>query len=152
MESRQLVGWNDGAAPSKSPLIEGLHVIYEMENLLILVLPDLAPGEIADRITGVDWREVATSVSGRYRGLRITTSSQLRLILQLDTAADLRLRSYSHAWGLDPLDNLEAAHWRVLRHLGRLPSEIELVGLPHGYISAEDATFPCSFTTCRTGC
>lgn len=130
--------WSDGLASGAPPLLEDLQAIYETERQLILVLPDLAPAAIADRINTINWLDVADRVADEYRGLRLTTVAQLRTVLQYETPADYYLRNYSHAWGLDALSGLYVPWWRILRDLARLPSEIQIAALPHAYIASED--------------
>ena len=130
--------WSDGLASGAPPLLEDLQAIYETERQLTLVLPDLAPDAIVDRINTINWRDVAKRVADEYWGLRLTTVAQLRTVLQYETPADYHLRNYAHAWGLDALSGLFVPWWRILRDLARMPSEIQIAALPHAYIASED--------------
>lgn len=125
-----------------APVLEVLLAVYSMDNLLVLVLPDLPAEEIADRITTINWSTVASRIAGEYRGLQLSTPAQLRLILQLEGAADHVIGTIEHAWGVDLLANLEVSRWRVLRDLARLPSEILIDSLPRSLIVCSDNDLP----------
>lgn len=120
------------------PLVSDLRAIYEMENRLILVFPDLEPEAMAKRITSIDWPAVADRVADQYQGLQVTTAAEMRMMPQFNTSATHYLRSYNHAWGLDPLADIQISPWRVFQDLGRYPSELLLSTLPHRYISTAD--------------
>jgi len=131
--------WKDSAVADAPPLLADLRAVYEKENRLLLVLPDLSPENMAERITSIDWPEVVSRVHLQYRGLRITTPTEFRIMLIYDAPADVQLESYDHAWGLDPIGDLDISQWRVDRDLGRLPSDLQLATLPHAYITTDDA-------------
>jgi predicted nucleotidyltransferase len=131
--------WNDQQVQGAPPLVQDLRAIYENENRLILLLPDSGPDDVAGRITHIDWDAVASRIVGQYRGLWVTTATQLRLILSYDSPAGYRLGSYNHAWGLDPIADLEIDAWRILRNFGRLPSTLLVDTLPQAYINSEDS-------------
>lgn len=134
--------WSGAPTSGAPPLLQGLQSVYETEDRLVLVVPDLEPDEIYDWIIEVDWLEVARRAAGHYKGLRITTPSQLRLLLGVESAADYHLQSYDHAWGADALGDLDPVHWRVLRDLGRAPSNLQIAGLSHAYFATDDADLP----------
>lgn len=124
------------AAP---PLLNELRAIYEIENRLILVFPDLEPEDMVERIKSTNWKAVADRVTEQYQGLQVSTAAELRMILQFNTPANYHLQSYTHAWGIDPLAGIQISPWRVYRDLARYPSELLLSTLPHTYISTADA-------------
>lgn len=121
------------------PLLSDLRAIYELENRLILVFPDLEPEAMAERINSVNWPAVADRVADQYRGLQIASAAELRLMLQFNASASYHLRSYHHAWGMNPLADFQLLSWRVYQDLGRYPSELLLSTLPHTYISTADS-------------
>ena len=139
MDEESLELWPDQITPNAPPLISDLRAIYEMDTHLILVMPDLEPAELARRIAGADWSRVASRVTDQYRGLRITTPSQLRLVVKYEDSADYLIQSYHHAWGADPIGDMEIDMGDAFRGLARVPSALELSGLPNAYITAEDA-------------
>jgi hypothetical protein len=94
---------------------------------------------LSEQILRVNWAEAADRVGDEYRHLEVTTSSQLRLLLTYETSADFYLENLIHVWGSDPIADLRPEKWRVYRHLGRLPSNLQLIDLPHAYITASDA-------------
>ena len=128
--------------PGRAPVLEVLLAVYSMDNRLVLVLPDLPPGDIAERISTINWASVASRISGEYRGLRLTTPAQLRLIMQLEGAADVSLGIIEHAWGKDLLSELDVERWRVFRELTKLPSDILIDTLPRSLIVSEDNDLP----------
>ncbi len=136
------LAWNAIEESGTAPVLEVLLAVYSMENRLVLVLPDLPAEEFADRITSINWRSVANGIAGEYRGLRLTTPAQLRLVLQLEGAADYTLGTFEHAWGIDLLSDLEIDRWRVLRDLARLPSDILIDTLPRSLIVCNDSDLP----------
>lgn len=138
MERHPSLFWKDKRVPDAPPLVSDLRAIYEFENHLILLLPDLGPSYVSDRITTIDWDAVASRISGQYRGLWVTTAAQLRLILQYDSAADYQLSTYNHAWGLNPLSDIQADSKHIFRSFGRLPSSLLVDKLPSAYIQSED--------------
>ncbi len=131
--------WVDQATPNAPPLIRDLRAIYEADNHLILVMPDLDPVALARRIASADWSQVASRVTDQYRGLRVTTPSLLRLVVKYEDSANYLVKSYHHAWGADPIGDVEISLPNALRGLARLPSALEVSGLPHAYVTAEDA-------------
>jgi len=131
--------WVDRATPNAPPLISDLRAIYEADNHLILVMPDLEPVALARRIASTDWSQVAGRITDQYRGLRVTTPSLLRLIVKHEDCANYLVQSYHHAWGADPIKDMDIALPDALRGLARLPSALEVSVLPHAYVSAEDA-------------
>jgi hypothetical protein len=133
------IAWDNQNVPGAPPLLSDLRAIYEFENRLILVLPDMEPENVAARMASIDWLAVANRVANQYRGLRLTSPAELRLVIRYNTAADHVLGSYDHAWGLDPLADLIVEEWRVFRDLARLPSDLLLSGLPHAYVTTEDS-------------
>jgi hypothetical protein len=139
MEEESLALWPDEVTPNAPPLVSELRAIYEMDNHLTLVMPDLEPVELARRIASADWTQVAARIADQYRGLRVTTPSQLRLVVKYEDCAEFLLQSYQHAWGADPITDLEISPSDVFRGLARLPSELELAVLPHAYFVAEDS-------------
>jgi hypothetical protein len=128
--------------PGNAPVLEVLLAVYSMDNRLILVLPDLPPDDIAEKIATIDWATVANRISGEFRGLRLTTPSQLRLIMQIEGAADVSLGIIERLWGKDLLHELEIERWRVMRDLTKLPSDILIDTLPRSLIVSEDNDLP----------
>ena len=139
MKQLDTVRYYESTAARKKLLVDDLLAIYETENRIVLVLPDMLPERINKTILSTDWLEVGVRVEGKYQKLLVTTAGQLRLILEYETAADYPLKNYVHAWGANPIKRLAVADWRVLRHLARLPSELQTVTLPQEYISADEA-------------
>lgn len=139
MQQLDTVRFREGTAPKKKLLIDDLLAIYETENRIVLVLPDMPPERIAKTILSTDWPEAAGRVEGKYQKLLVTTAGQLRLILEYETTADLPLQNYVHAWGANPIERLAVADWRVYRHLARLPSELQVRNLPQEYMGADDS-------------
>lgn len=134
--------WKAEEDSGTAPVLEVLLSVYSMENRLLLVLPDLPAEEFANRIVSIDWRSVASRIAGEYRGLRLTTPAQLRLVLQYEGAADYALGTFEHAWGIDLLSDLEINRWRILRDLARLPSDILIDSLPRSLIVCNDNDLP----------
>jgi hypothetical protein len=131
--------WEDAPVQDAPPLISDLRAIYEVENRLVLVLPESDSELIAQRVLTIDWPAVANRVADQFRGIRIATARELRLMLQYENVSDLYLKSYDHAWGLDPLANIEVERWRIYRDLARMPAELLVGGLPNAYIVSEDS-------------
>ncbi len=134
--------WKATEESGTAPVLEVLLAVYSVENRLVLVLPDLPPEEFAKRIVSIDWESVANRIAGEFRGLQLSTPAQLRLILKLEGAADFALGTFEHAWGMDPLENLEIERWRVLRDLATLPSQSLIDTLPRSLIVCEDNDLP----------
>lgn len=130
--------YRERSIPRKPLIIPELQAIYETEDRIVLVLPDLSPERISEVITVTNWVEVARRITGKYEALRVTTAGQLRLILEYETAADYHLHNYVHAWGRDTIGGMSIPDWRVFRQLARLPSELQLATLPQAYIVADE--------------
>jgi hypothetical protein len=124
-------------AEGAPPLINRLLSIYEAENRIYLVFPDLPTSEFKEILGNVDWLAVADRVAGFYKELRVTTAAQLRLILCYKHSADFKLKTFSHVWGVDILDDLEVSDWTIFRNQARLSSELLLFDLPSSYISTK---------------
>jgi hypothetical protein len=131
--------WVDTAIPNAPPLIADLRAIYETDNHLILVMPDLEPVELARRIASTDWHQVAGRITDQFRALHIATPSLLRLVVRFENSAEYLVQSYHHAWGADPIGDVDIPLAYAFRGLARQPSALEIAGLPHAYITAEDA-------------
>ncbi len=138
MVEESLSLWPDETIPNAPPLVSNLRAIYEMDSHLVLVMPDLDPVELARRVALADWHQIADRIGDQYRGLRVTTPSQLRLIVKHEDSTEYLVQGYRHAWGADPIGNLQIPLPNAFRGLARPPSELELAGLPHAYITAED--------------
>lgn len=136
------LAWKVPEKSGSAPVLEVLLAVYSVENQLVLVLPDLPPEEIKDRIRAISWRSVASRIAGEYRGMQLSTPVQLRLILQLERAADYALGTYEHAWGSDPIADLDSDRLLVLRDLARLPSDILIDFLPRSLIICDDDDLP----------
>lgn len=117
------------------PLINSLVAIYEFDHHLLLVMSETQSSNLSDQILRVNWAEVADRVGEEYRRIVITTPTQLRLLLTYDTPADYYLGNLIHAWGSDPIGDLQTEQWRIYRDLGRLPSTLQLAELPHLYVA-----------------
>jgi hypothetical protein len=137
--AESLDDWHDLPMPNAPPLISDLRAIYEVDNQLVLVLPDLDPVALARRVATTDWTQVADRVTDQYRGLRVTTPSLLRLVVAYEDSANYLVKSYHHAWGADPIGQLDIPLSNALRSLACLPSSLEISDLPHAYVTAEDA-------------
>jgi hypothetical protein len=144
--ARQPVDFVDrpgSAPPPDAPaLVPQLLAIYEIEDRLILVLPDQPEPNLVDLIDHVNWPAVADSVGQHYCCLHVVTASQLRLFLYYEAPAAHLFGRYAHAWGANLLSDLNIAAPLVLRDLGRRPAEIGAVTLPHAYLTADDAELP----------
>ncbi len=125
-----------------APVLEVLLAVYSMDNRLVLVLPDVPPEEIDERITSINWASVASRIAGEYRGLQLTTPAQLRLVMQFEGAAEVALGTIEHAWGKDLLSELDIHRWRVLRDLAKQPSDILIDAMPRSLIVSEDNDLP----------
>jgi hypothetical protein len=134
--------WKAKEDSGTAPVLEVLLSVYSIENRLLLVLPDLPAEEFADRIVSINWRSVARRIAGEFRGLRLTTPAQLRLVLRFEGAADYALGTFEHAWGIDLLSDLEISRWRILRDLARLPSDILIDTLPRSLIVCNESDLP----------
>jgi hypothetical protein len=124
--------------PDPPTVLSDLQAIYETESKVILVLDDLAPEEMASRISSTNWSDVAGRLAGEYHGLQVTTARQLPLILERERAADCVLERLRLAWGQDVLAGLSPEPDRVHRDLARLPSKLEIEALPREYIVRSD--------------
>jgi hypothetical protein len=121
-------------AEGAPPLINRLLSIYEAENRIYLVFPDLPSSEFKEILGNVDWSTVTDRVAGFYKELRVTTAAQLRLILCYKHSADFKLKTFSHVWGVDILEDLNVSDWTIYRNQARLSSELLLFDLPSNYV------------------
>jgi hypothetical protein len=124
--------WTNEVPPDTS--FPGLQAIYREAGDIVMVFAELTPATIQD----VDWAGLGEELKSDYSGLRVTTAEQLRLMIEYDTPLDLKLRRYTHEWGLDPLAELQVESWRVLRTAARIPSQIRTVPFPHHYFTRGD--------------
>ncbi len=139
INSQTVEKWSNKEDIEPPPLINSLVAIYEFENRLLLVMSEPETQKLSKQILSVNWSEVADRVGEEYRNVEVTTPTQLRLLLTYDTPADYYLQNLIHAWGSDPIADLRLEKWRIYRDLGRLPSNLQLVDLPHLYIATSDA-------------
>jgi predicted nucleotidyltransferase len=142
MRRQELPLYREKSIARKPLIIPDLQAIYETENRIVLVLPDLSPERIGEAFLNTDWAEVSKRVKGKYGAVRVTTAGQLRLILEYEAAADYLLQSYDHAWGKDPIGGMNVSDWRVFRQLARMPSRLQLATLPREYIVADEPSLP----------
>ncbi len=125
--------------PTDAPsLIQNLLSIYEVQERVVFLLPDLPVELIADCLNEIDWAAVSQTLKDQYHGLQLTTPSLLRLVYQYYRAAENLMKGYEHAWGQDPLNNLEVSHSQIYRDLARQPSKLEIKAFPHAYITVPD--------------
>ncbi len=139
IDSQAVEQWSNSESIEPPPLIDSLVAIYEFETRLLLVMSVSATLSLSEQILSVNWSEVADRVGEEYRHIEVITPTQLRLMLTYETPADYYLKNLIHAWGSDPIANLGPEKWRIYRDLGRLPSNIQLVDLPHAYITTSDS-------------
>jgi hypothetical protein len=134
--------WQLQAGLQAPPLIPDLLAIYEWDHGLLLILPDDDPDGLANLIVETDWDAVASRLAPQYRALRVTSPSQLRLVAMREMPADLVFENLEHAWGVDPLADLEVEQPFLLRDLARMPSEMEMMVVPQLFINAPDQDLP----------
>ena len=63
--------WPDQSVSDPPPLLHDLRAIYEMDSQLILVMRDMEPDDMVNRLNVIDWLEVADRVAGQYRSLHM---------------------------------------------------------------------------------
>lgn len=129
--------WDTSNLPEGTALLPGLQAIYRRGNKIVFVFAEL-PSAI---FWETDWDKLAQDIAGEYAGLFVVTAPQLRLALRLEAPLDVRLRSYTHEWGLEPVREIQPARWHVLRQAARMPSKIEIDDLPNTYLVAEEERF-----------
>jgi hypothetical protein len=118
-------------APS---LLPQLQAIYEVEDGLLFIFPDLSLTEWAT----IDWLEVAELLRDQYYNLWVATAAQFRLALRLERPLYSRLRRFNHLWGHDLLADLPSDQRLLFRQAARLPSGLLIDGLPRAYLSQDE--------------
>lgn len=121
----------DESAPA---LLPDLQAIYEVTEEVLLVLPDLAPGRLAQ----TNWQAVADLLAGDYNGIRLSTPAQFHLALQYANPLGIRLMRYNLAWGQDGLTAVPITAAAVCQEAARNASHILSILLPQMYLAADD--------------
>jgi hypothetical protein len=116
------------------PLLTNLQAIYEVEDGLLFIFPDLSLSEWE----AVDWTAVTQLLDEQYYNLWVTTAAQFRLALRLERPLYSRLRRFNHLWGHDVLADLPSDRRLLFRQAARLPSGLLIDSLPHAYLSQEE--------------
>lgn len=118
-----------------SPMLPGLQATYTKDlEKLILVFNQITAVQFAN----IGWDKLAARLAKDYTGLYMTTSTQLRLISELETPLDLFFKRNAHTWGEDPLSSLQTSKYHKLRQAARRPAQILVESLPHAYLTSAD--------------
>jgi len=116
------------------PLLTSLQAIYEVEDGLLFIFPDLSLSEWE----AINWAEVAELLHDQYYNLWVTTAAQFRLAVRLERPLYSRLRHFSHLWGHDVLADLPSDRRLLFRQAARLPSGLLINSLPQAYLSQDE--------------
>lgn len=130
--SLQIEAWSSPRPPTTSLLLPGLESAYKELGQIVLSFGSITPHQIA----GAEWNQLSSQLSEHYQGLKVTTSTQLRLIVQLENPMALAFERYQHEWGSEILEDLEIGKADVLRYAARVPSTIETDNLPNSYLTS----------------
>ncbi len=118
-----------------SALLPGLQAIYQQNDRMIMVFQKLTPHQIM----AIKWPSLAKRVADRCTGLQVVTTSQLRLIAEVERPLDIVFKRYQHQWGEDPLAAISPSKRQVLRQAARLPADVQIVQLPNAYLTQDDS-------------
>lgn len=133
-ESLLIEPWISPNPPTTSLLLPGLESAYKELGQIVLSFGKLSPHQIA----GAEWNSLGSQLSEHYQGLKVTTSAQLRLIVQYENPLALAFERYQHEWGSEILQDLQISKADVLRYAARVPSQIESDDLPNKFLTSSD--------------
>jgi hypothetical protein len=133
-ESTSIERWVSGTRPTTSLLLPGLESSYKELGHIILSFGTIS----REQITGADWQLLSVQLKKHYAGLKLVTSTQLRLVAEWVTPLAMALQRYQHEWGIGVLDSVELLNSRVLGQAARAPSELLVQALPSAYLVSED--------------
>jgi hypothetical protein len=114
------------------PLAPNLEGIYSQTDRMVVLLPPLAE----ELLLALDWEAIAERLAARYNVLQATTSQQLILIQQYESAVDFVLGRYHHVWGRDPLAGLMLPLQAVLQNAAKAPSRLLVEDIGGDFICA----------------
>jgi hypothetical protein len=134
MSAQPEAEWSAPEQEEAPPAIPDLRGIYERADELILLLPDLTP----ERITSTSWPVLAAEGAADYGSMHLTTGGQFQLIGREADPVSTALGHFSHAWGSDPLGEVELSADKIRRAAGRVASDLLLIDLPTSYLAAGD--------------
>lgn len=129
--SPHLERWVSPKRPSTSLLLPSLEGAYKELGQLVMSFGALTPEQIAR----TDWQQLSQQLARHYNGLKIATSTQLRLVAELETPLAFSFQRYEHEWGVDVLETVEAPKRLIMRSAARTPSRILVDSLPHAYLT-----------------
>lgn len=133
-QSPHIQRWVSPKRSTSSLLLPRLEGAYKELGQLVMSFSVLSPHQIAT----ADWGDLGHKLAKHYSGLKLVTSTQLRLIVQLLDPVSHYLQRYEHEWGVDVLEGLELDVSHLLRHAAQVPSEMLVDGLPKAYLTVED--------------
>jgi hypothetical protein len=133
-QSPHVERWVSTKRPSTSLLLPSLEGAYKELGQLVMSFSTLTAGQI----TSTDWQTLSSQLAKHYTGLKIATSTQFRLIVELETPLAYSFERYEHEWGVDILSTVEAPKELIMRNAARLPSEIQIDSLPNAYLTQDD--------------
>jgi len=126
--------WSAEPLADAPSLLPQLQAIYEVEDGLLFIFPDLPLSEWE----AINWVEVTELLRDQYYNLWVATAAQFRLALRLERPLYSRLRHFSHLWGHDLLADLPSDQRLLFRQAARLPSGLLIDGLPRAYLSQDE--------------
>ncbi len=126
--------WISPKRPTTSLLLPSLEGAYKEMGGLVMSFAHLTPHQIAS----TDWDQLSSQLAKHYTGLKIATSTQFRLILELQNPLAMTFQRYEHEWGVDVLNNVEISQGRIFRTAARVPSGIQIDSFPNAYLTSPD--------------
>jgi hypothetical protein len=133
-ESPHLARWVSPKRPTNSLLLPQLEGAFKELGQLVMSFSVLSPHQIIS----TDWQQLSQQLAKHYTGLKITTSTQLRLIAELQSPLAYMFQRFEHEWGVNVLQNVDAVPARIMRDAARKPSRILVDSLPNAYLTQGD--------------
>ncbi|MGH2537121.1 MAG: hypothetical protein ACRDHL_06985 [Candidatus Promineifilaceae bacterium] len=136
------LAWTNSDLSGAPALLPELQAIYELDNDVTLVLPDLPPEKAFPFFGRVEWPAIGESLSDAYERVLLATPAQFQLLAEFARPLDLHLKRFQHVWGLNPLLGLEPAPWRLARDLALSAYMLGLHELPLAYLACAEPELP----------
>lgn len=128
--------WTSGKRPTTSLLLPGLEGTYKELGNIVMSFALIS----REQLTATDWGHLSLQLKKHYAGLKIITSTQLRLIAELIIPLSVSLQRFQHEWGLGILHGAEIANAQLLNNAARTPADLLVDALPNAYLLSEDET------------
>jgi len=132
--SPQLERWVSPKRPTTSLLLPSLESAYKELGQLVMSFSTLT----SHQVENIDWGHLSQQLSKHYTGLKATTSTQFRLIVEFEAPLAYSFQRFEHEWGVKVLEDVPISRSRILRSAARVPSAILIDQFPDAYLTCRE--------------